>query len=146
MTNSEILKKWGASTVNGDWETFNALTSDDFQLIGPGPEPLDKQAYQGWIKSVVEANTNHSNNLELTSVSDNVFKGTVQMEGTHSKDWDLSFMGLGIIPVTGKSWRNPKENLTVTLKDGKIVKCEVEVPENGGIGGILTQLGVELAH
>ena len=72
--------------MNGDWETFNALTSDDFVLIGPGPEPLDKQAYYAWIKSVVEANSNHNNNLELTSVSDNVFKGTVQMEGTHSGD------------------------------------------------------------
>ena len=144
MNNSEILQKWGESTMNGDWETYNTLTSNDFQLIGPGPEPLDKQAYLGWIKSVVEANTNHNNNLDLTAVSDNVFEGTVQMEGTHSQDWDLSFMGMGIISATGKSWKNPKENLTVTIRDGKVVKCEVEIPENGGIAGILKQLGVEL--
>ena len=55
----------------------------------------------------------------------------------------MSFLDLGVIPATGKSWKNPKENLTITVGDGKVVKCEVEVPENGWIGGILSQLGVE---
>ena len=142
MEISEMLQAWGAATMNGNWETFNSLTSDDFQLIGPGPEPLNKQAYWTWINSVVSANPDHNNNLELTAVSDNVFAGTVQMEGTHTGDWDLSFMGIGIIPATGKKWKNPKENLTVTIIEGKVMRCEVEVPDDGGIAGILTQLGV----
>lgn len=144
MENSEIVQKWAASTANGDWETFDALTSEDFVLVGPGPEPLNKQAYLGWIQSVIQANPDHKNNVALGPVSKDVFKGTVQMQGTHTEDWDLSFMNLGIIPATGKAWINPKETLTITVGNGQVVKCEVEVPEDGGIGGIMSQLGVQM--
>ena len=144
MENLKIALKWGESTKNGDWDTFNALTSDDFQLIGPSPEPLNKEAYLTWIKSVVSANDKHDNNIELTEIAKAVYKGTVQMEGKHTRDWDLSFMGMGVIPATNKSWKNPREEVTVTMRKGKIIKCEVVVPENGGIVGILSQLGIEI--
>ncbi len=142
MTNLEIALKWGESTKVGDWNTYNALTSDDFQLIGPAPEPLGKEAYMTMLKSLLAANSQHDNNFEMTSHSENVFSGHVQMEGKHTGNWDLSFMGMGVISPTNKSWKNPKESLTVTVQNGKVVKCEVEVPANGGLAGIMSQLGL----
>lgn len=144
MKNLEIVQKWGESTKVGDWATFEALTAENFKLLGPAPEPLDRAAYQAWIQSMLHANTEHDNNMEITAQSDTIFEGKVQMQGRHTGDWDLSFMGLGVIPATNKSWKNPVENLIVVVEDGKVVKCEVDVPADGGIPGIFSQLGVQI--
>ena len=140
MENAEIVNKWGKATKTGDWDTFEALTADNFELHGPAPEPLGKDAYRGWITSLLAANTNHENNFEMSEQSSDVFAGTVQMEGTHSNDWDLSFMGIGVVPASNKHWKNPTEKLTVTVQNGKVVRCDVEVPADGGIPGILAQI------
>jgi hypothetical protein len=144
MESSLTVKRFTDSQLSGDWEDFNALCKDDFTLIGPAPKPLDKQAFLTWVKSVYHGNTKINNNVEIIESSGDTVKCNVQMEGIHSNDWDLSFMGLGIIPATNKAWKNPKEEMIVTLRDGKVANIKVSVPEDGGIPGIMSQLGVQM--
>ena len=142
MEAAKIVEQWGEAQIQGDWDAYHALSTDDFVLIGPAPEPLDKQAFLGWLQSLLGGNTDHNNNLTVVESSGNTVKATVQMEGKHTKDWDLSFLGMGVRPATNVHWKYPKEELIVTLRDGKIAKLEVSVPENGGIAGIMSQLGL----
>ncbi|UCH66236.1 MAG: nuclear transport factor 2 family protein [Ignavibacterium sp.] len=144
MENSKIVKTFTDSHITGDWETYNSLCTEDFSLIGPGPEPLDKGAFLTWLKSVYNGNTDIDNNVEVIESSGDSVKCSVQMEGKHSNDWDLSFIGVGVIPATNKSWKNPKEEMIVTTREGKVTKIEVSVPKDGGIPGILSQLGVKM--
>ena len=70
---------------------------------------------------------------------------TVQITGTHTGDLDLSPMGLPKVPATGKKIKNPVEHPVVTIKGGKITGVHVgDVTPDGGVPGILKQLGVEL--
>ena len=140
MENASILKQFTDSHLTGDWDTFEALCTEDFKLEGPAEEPMDKASFLTWLKSVYEANDNINNNVVVIESSENTLLCTVQMEGTHTRDWDLSFMELGVIPATNKAWRNPQETMAVTIRDGKIAELKVTVPDDGGIKGILSQL------
>ena len=142
MNAVDIATNWSNAQVGGEWDTFDNLTADEFQLIGPAPAPLGKEQFAQWWKSLLAGNSDVSNNFEITESTDDTVKGWLQVQGTHTSDWDLSFMGLGVIPATGKGFKNPREAFTVTVENGKVTKCEVDVPENSGIAGIFAQLGI----
>ncbi len=86
MNNAEILKKFTDSHLTGDWDTFEALSTEDMTLSGPAPEPLDKEAFLTWLKSVYQANDDIDNYVVVTESSGDIVKCTVQMEGTHTRD------------------------------------------------------------
>jgi hypothetical protein len=48
-----------------------------------------------------------------------------------------------VIPATNKSFANPHEKGTATVKGDKVVSWVVEPTEGGGVMGILSQLGVK---
>ncbi len=144
MNNAELATKWGMALREGDWKAYDALTSDDFQLIGPAPEPLSKAEFLVWSQNILAANPDYHNNFEIAGHSDDSVNAWVRIQGTHTNDWDLIFMDLGIIPATDKSFKNPKEDIVLTCRDGQVTKCEVAVPEDGGIPGIFAQLGIEV--
>lgn len=142
MSTKELVIKWSRAQMEGDWDAYNALTDDSFQLIGPAPEPLTKEQFLVWCKHLLAAAPDLSNNFEVSEDNESTVSGWLQMQGTNTGDWDLSFMELGVIKATGKPFKNPREAFTVTCKDGKVVSCEVDVPENSGITGIFAQLGI----
>jgi hypothetical protein len=53
-------------------------------------------------------------------------------------------MGLPKIPATGKTIRLPEEQARCTVEKGKIIRVEIEANPEGGVPGILKQLGVEM--
>ena len=144
MTNTDVVKSWNEAFFSGDIEKALGYLADDFQFTGPVPEPLGPQAFMGMMNSMLSAFPDLDNHFEITGESGNTVTGSVVMAGTHSQNFDLSGMGGPVIPPTGKSFRNPKESFIITVKDGKIARFDVDVPENGGLGNILNQLGVQM--
>ena len=65
------------------------------------------------------------------------------MSGTHTGELDLTPMGLGVIPATGKSFSNPEERGEAVIEGGKIKAIRVEAAEGSGLEGILRQIGVQ---
>jgi predicted ester cyclase len=63
-------------------------------------------------------------------------------EGTHTSDLDLSAMGIGIVPASGKKIVWPEAIMKLTVESDKIVRME---PHGGaaGLQGFLAPLGVE---
>jgi hypothetical protein len=53
-------------------------------------------------------------------------------------------MGMGVIPATGKSFSLPGEVGSVALDGGRVAVIEMEIPDGGGLMGILHQIGVDL--
>ena len=81
--------------------------------------------------------------FEVQSVDGNVVRGINRTTGTHTGDFDLSAIGIGVIAATGKS---AKTVIAVThvVDDGKIVSTRGKPVDNMGIEAVLAQLGVEL--
>ncbi len=141
MTHSETVLAWNNTFFNSSPEEYGSYLSDDFQFIGPAPEPLGRDAYVGMMYTLKAACPNLSNSLKVISESGDVVQGSVQMAGKHTRGFDLTPMGIGVIAPTNRSFKLPEEQFTLTFKNGKIASFEVEVPEGGGLMGILGQIG-----
>jgi hypothetical protein len=73
-----------------------------------------------------------------------VVKTSTQLSGTHSGDFDLTAMGMGIIPATGKSFSMPSDSGNGEVRDGKVVAYRIRPTEGAGLIAILTQLGIPI--
>lgn len=63
---------------------------------------------------------------------------------SEKENLDLSPMEMPVIPATGKAFKLPVEHTNVAVEDGKIVRVHAETPADGGLTGILQQLGVDM--
>jgi len=144
MSNADIVTSWNDKLIAQNMGAMANDMSDDFSFSGPTPVPLNKAAYVGMMSSLVNAFPDLKNNLKITGESGGKVEGSVQMAGTHTKPFDLSGMKMPVFPPTGKSFSLPRESFVITVKNGKISGFEVSVPEGGGLGGILAQLGIEM--
>jgi predicted ester cyclase len=129
----------------GDFDTAAAYLADDFVFSGPTPEPISGAAWMGLSAVLRAAFPDLNYNFRVVSVDGNVVTTTNQLYGTHTGDLDLSGMGLGIVPATGKTISLPEEGSEAVVEGGKLVSLHVHSTPAGGIMGILSQLGVEVA-
>lgn len=143
MDTQELAKALEAAFAAKDLDAVAGYLSDDFQFSGPTPEPVGKGPYIGLTKAMLAAFPDINYNARATSVEGDVIKTTSQLTGTHTADLDLTPMGMGVIPPTGKSFSNPVEAGEMRVKDGKVVSWEIERTEGGGLVGILAQIGVQ---
>jgi predicted ester cyclase len=63
-------------------------------------------------------------------------------EGTHTGDLDLSAMGIGVIPASGKKVVWPEASAKITLEGDKIIRMEPYAGASG-MRAWLAALGVE---
>jgi hypothetical protein len=83
-------------------------------------------------------------NSQLVNIKGNVIRFTNQLAGTHTGDLDLSAMGMGVIPATGRSFSMAREDGESVIADGYIISTHVQPTEGAGLMAILHQLGVEV--
>ncbi len=51
--NKKVCLAVSESIMNGDWDKVDELLDNDFSYIGDGGEPMNKQAYIGFMKNVL---------------------------------------------------------------------------------------------
>ena len=144
MVNTQVVAQSFAEAFNaGDLEKVAGYLAEDFRFSGPTPQPLGAREWLGMTQALRAAFPDIQYNLRILSVEGNKVATTTQMTGTHTGVLDLTPMGLGVIPPTGKSFSNPKEHGEAVIEGGKIVSIRVESAEGGGLEGILRQIGVQ---
>ena len=82
-------------------------------------------------------------NFEILCVIGNVVHGINHITGTHDGDFDLSQMGIGIIPATGNKV-TAIMSVAHTVENGEIISSSAKPVANTGFANILAQIGVEL--
>lgn len=143
MGTQETAQAWADAENTLDMDALASILADNFQLSGPVPEPVGAEEFLGLIRVMAAAFSELNFNTTITSVEGNAAKTTNQVTGTHSADLDLSMMGMGVIPATGKSFSLPIENGEVIVEGDKIASIYVTPDPNAGLMGILAQLGIE---
>lgn len=143
MSTREFAESFAEAFNAGDYDTVASYLADDFQLSGPVPEPIDGQQWIGMSKTLKAAFPDINYNLRVVGVEGNVVSTLTQLSGTHTGDLDLSAMGMGVIPATGKSFSNPEERGETTVNGNKIVSMHITPTEGAGLMGILAQIGVK---
>lgn len=143
METTQVVDEFLAAFNAKDIEACKALLAQDFKFSGTGREPQNADEWMGNVMSMAVAFPDLNYNIQITGYEGNKVMGTTQLTGTHTGDWDLSAVGMGVIPASGKSFSNPKETGVMTIEDGKIVSYEIASSEKGGIESVFAQLGIQ---
>jgi predicted ester cyclase len=130
--NPQAAKQW----VTADFKFIDSTTG----------QTLSADEWLGATQAMQAAFPDLTYNFEVVQEEGNQVWVRNNFEGTHSADWDLSRMGMGTLPATGKHIASAFAVTVGTTTDaGKATSIEVVEAEPGsGIMGVLQQLGVKL--
>jgi predicted ester cyclase len=144
MSNADLVKSVLSAFESGDAKKAESLLSDDMVFAGPVPKPVSKHEFIQLQSALVAAIPDWKFNAgEYKEQGDKVLV-KVHISGTHSKPLTLPPMGIQSLPSTSKHVQLPYENLTATVKNGKVTRIDGEHVEGGGVPGLLSQLGVKM--
>lgn len=122
--------------------------ADNFTFHDPSaPQgPMNVDQWLGVSDSLHQAFPDLSYNFEVEREEGNQVWVSARFEGTHQNDWDLTPMGMGVVPATGRKISTGKSTTRgVVNNEGKIEKIEVvEQDDNAGMMAVLQQVGVDL--
>jgi predicted ester cyclase len=118
--------------------------SEDFKNLNKdGSVQGDKEAYIGMGAMLYSAFPDLKwVEKELRAEGDDTVVNKGHFEGTHSGDLDLSAMGLGIVPASGKKIVWPDATVVFKVRGDKIVS--VQNTTDDGVASFLAALGVKL--
>jgi predicted ester cyclase len=137
-----IIKAWtDRQTV--DLETTEAILSDDFQSVDrDGNVLMDKEGFLGMNRTMVAALPDIKwVRSDIREEGDSVIMSG-HFEGTFTSDLDLSAMGMGVIPASGKEIVWPKMSVKYEVEGEKIVR-EQSYGDVSGFEDFLAPLGVK---
>ena len=118
--------------------------SDDFQSLDKdGNVLMNKEAYFGMTQLLVAAFKDFKSVYsDIREEGEGVIV-SYHFEGTHTGDFDLSAMGMGVIPASGKKIVWPEATSEFKIEGDKIVSIKPH-GESGGMESFLELLGVSL--
>jgi hypothetical protein len=138
----DVAKAW-TEVPSGDFEAEAAYLSDDFQFVDKDDNVLmNKETWIGMGQLLLASFENWDYVVtDLRQEGDFVIM-TGHFQGKHTADLDLSAMGIGVIPASGKEIVWPDESSKITIEGDKIVRLEPH-GDSGGMETFLAGLGVE---
>ena len=128
----------------GDFKKAKSLLTDDFQFSGPVPEPITGEQWLGMSGDLKVAFPNLDYHFAIAGADGNVVNISSQSTGTHSGSLDLTGMGMGVIPATGKSFSTARAPTKVTVRDEKVASWANQPTEGAGLIAALSQLGINV--
>ena len=121
--------------------------ADDFTFNDPN-SPMPPPGPDEWLalqQTLINAFPDLNYNFEIFREEGNQVWVSANIGGTHNGDFDLSAMGMGVVPATGKRVSAGRSVTVGTLNNaGKVQAIEVVEDEGGGLPGMLQQIGVDL--
>lgn len=147
MTRIETVQGLLTAIDQQQWDEARSYLTDDFSFGGAVPEPVGADVWLGLHKELAAAMPDLRTNGSDIREEQGVVRMYVQITGTQTRALALSIPGVPVIAPTGKRVQLPKEACTAEFRGDKIAAYSVEPRPDGGIPGILAQLGAALpAH
>jgi predicted ester cyclase len=144
--NAELVRSWYEESWNdpprSNAEAADKYFSDDFRSVDQnGSVTMDKDAFVGMIPVMYKAFPDFTGVFsDVREEGDDVII-TFHFEGTHQGELDLSALGLGVIPPSGKRIVWPDAQSRYRVSDGRIVQ---EQQIDSGFAWFLGPLGIDL--
>ncbi len=138
---TDLVKAW-TDLKPDEIEEADKYLADDFENVDEnGAVLMDKNGWIGMGQMLVNSFPDWEFvRTDLREEGDKVIL-TGHFQGTHQTDLDLSMMGLGVIPASGKKIVWPDESSRVTVSGGKIQRLE-PYGEGGGMKAFLAGFGI----
>jgi len=132
-----------ANPPSSNIEAIKTYLSDDFQnLDKDGNVLMNKEAYVGMVQLIFAAFKDFTYvRSGVREEGDSVIVNG-HFEGTHTGDFDMSAMGIGVIPASGKKIVWPEASNEFNVEDDKIVSIK-PYGDSGGTEAFFAALGVK---
>jgi len=140
-----VSNLWSALEAQQFGRALDYLASD-FQFSGPVPVPLNSLQWIRMHRALAAAMPDISINYVPGGGSYGVVHGSVQLSGTHTATLDLRIPGVPLVCATGKRITLPREKVDVAVERGNVIVLQIENLPDGGLMGMLAQMGVALPH
>jgi predicted ester cyclase len=144
MTAIEMASKLLHDIEAKDTTAAAKLLTDDFTFSGPVPQPISGREWLAMHKSLSIAFPDWKFNASDLREEAGKVRVAVRITGTHKGELNLSSLGMPNVPATGKSIKLPREEITLTVSNGKFSSLHTPPTDGGGVMGILSQLGVKV--
>lgn len=147
MTKTDIVRALLNAIVGQRWDEARGYLSDDFEFSGATPQPVNADAWLAVHKALGAAMPDLRTTDRDFREDGGVVRFTVQLTGTQTGALALPIPGIPTIAPTGKRVQLPEEHCTVGFQGDKLNSYHVQTTDEGGIPGILKQLGAPIpAH
>jgi len=144
MDSKETAQALMDSVQKGRFDTARTFLSDDFQISGFSPKPLNSKTWLNMIANLKMACADLNYHFQVDGTEGNVVHTTSQLSGTNSGAFDFTSINMGVISATNKKFSIAMEKMQITVKNDKVTSLAVEPTEGAGLTAILGQLGVKL--
>lgn len=144
MNAQQITQKVLKAIEDQNWDAAQALLADNFTFSGAVPQPIGGAEWLAVHRALAKAMPDLRFNYAATGGDDNTAEGVVQLSGTNTGELALPIPGLPRVPATGRKIANPRERVRVKAQNDKLINYQVEHVNDGGVTGILKQMGVTL--
>lgn len=144
MDSKETVQALMDSVQRGRFDTARTFLSDDFQISGFSPKPLNSKKWLNMIANLKMACADLNYHFQVLGSDGNVVHTTSQLSGTNSGAFDFTDINMGVISATNKKFSIAQETTKITVKGDKVTSWTVEPTEGAGLIAILGQLGVKL--
>ncbi len=145
MDPQDIAVAMTAALEAGDFERAASYLADDFQFSTPQlPQPLGKKEWLGLSRALKEGIPDLNYNFRILGTEGNRVRVSSQLTGTHTGNLDLSGMGMGVIPPTGRSFSAPQEESEGMVEGGRVKWIYLHSTPETGLAAMLSQLGIEM--
>lgn len=141
---TQVVNQVTAEIEAQNWNGVRALLSDDFKFSGATPQPISAEKWIGVHRALAAAMPDLRMHYAASKSNGTHTSGTVKITGTHTGEFNPPMPGLPRVAATGNAIANPTEHVEVDVQKGRITEWRVESLPNGGVAGILTQMGVAL--
>ncbi len=128
-----------------DFDKVGRYLTNDFEFSGPIPKPMGSKEYIEIHRQLLSAIPDWRFNFTLIKETENEVTGKVHVTGTHTRDLSLPMIpNLGTVHATGGKISLPEEKVHIKFKGNKIYRIDVGSVPNGGVMGLLSQIGVDV--
>jgi hypothetical protein len=141
---TEIVRKWHDQSWTNPPTSFieanDYYLSDDYQAFDKDGNSTGNKASMNAFSQILFNSFEGFKGVvhDFQEEEDGSVLMTFHFEGKHTGDLDLSVMGLGVIPATGKSFKTPKSKTKFTVEGDQIVGSQAI---SGGIEFVLAEVG-----
>ena len=144
MDSKETVQALMDSVQRGRFDTARTFLSDDFQISGFFPTPINGKTWLTIIANLKMACADLNYHFQMHGAEGNIVHTTSQLSGTNSGAFDFTNIKMGVISATNKKFSSARQKTKITVKGDKVISWAVEPTEGAGFTAILSQLGVKL--
>jgi hypothetical protein len=142
MSNSEIVGELFGALDAGNDDAARGCLDKNFMFSGLTPAALDGREFVAFVRSLRQAMPD----LKIHAVATwegpaGEVRGESRIGGTHRNALDLPFVPK--VNATNRVVTLPTEHWTAYVRNGKVASLHSEVGADGGLPGLLVQLGRE---